>query len=59
MNEIEQINHRLLFILGASLPLIMGHKSTSSHEERLKNWVIEAIEKVVYKNEELPELKNA
>ena len=56
MNNIEETNQRLLFILGASLPLIIGYKSNSSHEEPLKKWVLDAIEAVVYKNEPLPEM---
>lgn len=54
----QEINQRLLFILGVCLPIIIDHKSETSRQEQLKNWILKAVESVVYKNEGLPEFPN-
>lgn len=54
IEELNKVNQQLLFVLGASLPLIMRAKATTPQEEKMRNWILEAIECVVYKNEILP-----
>jgi len=56
IEELYDVNHRLLFILGASLPLLMKAVPESSREQQMKNWIIKAVENVVYNKEPLPEL---
>lgn len=56
LDETGKINQRLLFILGATLPIVMKYNSQTPQEERHRNWILESIEAVVYRNEELPRM---
>lgn len=59
MTELERlikINERLLFILGASLPLVMDWNNESPRQQKLRHWVLTAIDRVVYEESDLPEL---
>lgn len=57
MTEIESLrktNANLLFLMGYSLPLLLGASwSTPESLEQLK-WLIKAIEEVVYKGGDIP-----
>lgn len=54
LEELTKVNQQLLFILGATLPLVMRANSQTPQEEKVRNWLLEAIEAVVYKNEDMP-----
>lgn len=56
IEELNKINQQLLLILGATLPLIMRTKSETAQEQRARTWILEAIEAVAYKNENIPEI---
>lgn len=56
LEELTKVNQQLLFILGATLPLVMRAKSQTPQEEKVRNWLLEAIEAVVYKNEDMPRM---
>ena len=56
LDDQARVNQRLLFILGATLPIVMRAKSNNPQEERARTWILEAIEAVVYRNEELPRM---
>lgn len=56
LGRLARTNEKLLFILGVTLPLVMKAKSETPQEEKMRNWILESIEAVVYRNEALPKM---
>lgn len=56
LERLQQLNFKLVFILGATLPLLMEFQSHSPRADDLRVWIINAIESVIYNDGEPPEM---
>lgn len=52
--ENKDLSRKLLFILGATLPIIIEHDK--KHPNDICEWILKAIEEVVYNGGDLPRM---
>lgn len=53
IEELTKFNRELLFILGATLPIVVKYKPETPDDEKLRSWLIEAVDSVLYVQENL------